>query len=1015
MTQSPLSRQAQRLARLSFEDGTVAAELLSGPALRWWDAEANAPSDDGAAAVIAALGRTADPDGALAALADIAATPAGAGLRTAVTASSTLRARVLTLLGISAELAAHLREYPDDWQVLDGELDVAGARARIAEAVGADPHDPVTGTDGAPARMNGASGVIALRRAYRRELLAVAGRDVSGELDLQRVTEALADLAGFVLQAALAMARAELAADATPCRLAIIAMGKAGGRELNYVSDVDVIFVAEPADGATGDATDALATATRLASTAMQLCRQAAWEVDAGLRPEGKDGPLVRTLASHEAYYRRWASTWEFQALLKARPAAGDPELGRRYQQMTAPLVWTAAEREDFVTDVRAMRRRVLEHIPADVATREIKLGAGGLRDVEFAVQLLQMVHGRADEALRQSATLPALAALRDGGYVGRDDAVSLIDAYRFLRAVEHRLQLRRLRRTHVIPAEPEAVSWLGRAMGFRPDARGDSRAVFEAEWALHAREVRRLHEKLFYRPLLEAVARVPTEGLRLSPEQARLRLSALGFADPDAALRHIESLTAGLSRRATLQRTLLPVMLSEFADAPDPDRGLLAYRRVSDELGSTPWYLRLLRDEGAVASRLAYLLGTSRYVARMLGRAPEALQMLAADDELVPRSRADIESEMLESAQRQTDPAAGVAVVRGVRRQELLRIAFADLLGRLDVVAVCEAISATTEATLEAALDIAIASVADERDLAQLPVAFSVIAMGRLGGRETSYGSDADVMFVYERSDAAVAESDAAALAHEVAGRLRGLLTAPSSSDPPLGIDADLRPEGRNGPLVRSLESYRQYYQRWSEPWEAQALLRARFVAGDRALGERFIAMIDPVRYPDGGLSQNEIVEIRRIKARVDSERMPRGADPTTHTKLGRGGLADVEWTVQLIQLAHGHEVAGLRTTATLDALSAATDAGLVSAADAAELAEAWRAATHIRNALMLVRDKPEDQLPHQGIPLVSVGRAMGYPAGFDHGKVVDDYRRTARRARRVVERIFYGRSPEE
>ena len=559
------------------------------------------------------------------------------------------------------------------------------------------------------------------------------------------------------------------------------------------------------------------------------------------------------------------------------------------------------------------------------------------------------------------------------------------------------------------MPEEPAALSWLGRAMGYRPDARGDARAVWEAEWTLHAREVRRLHEKLFYRPLLEAVARVPSDGLRLTPAEAGRRLAALGFADPPAALRHIESLTAGLSRRAALQKALLPVLLSDFADAPDPDRGLLAYRGVSDELGSTPWYLRLLRDEGAVASRLAYLLGTSRYIARMLGRAPEALQMLADDAELAPRDPVEIVAAMAESAARQDDPAVAVAVIRGVRRQELLRTAFADLLGRLDVADVCQAISATTQGTLDVALRVATRAVAADLEVAELPIRFAVIAMGRLGGAESSYGSDADVMFVYEPDSADTPDEQAARVAHDVASRLRALLGSPSSNDPPLGVDADLRPEGRNGPLVRSLASYASYYARWSSAWEAQALLRARFAAGDHDLGARFIAMIDPVRYPVGGVRPADLVEIRRLKGRIDSERLPRGADPTMHTKLGRGGLADIEWTVQLLQLSHGHDVAGLRTTRTLDALQAAAEAQLLRAGQADALAASWRLATHVRNALMLVRDKAENELPYQGIALSAVGRAMGYLPGFDPGQVVDDYRRTARRARRVVEEIFY------
>jgi glutamate-ammonia-ligase adenylyltransferase len=1004
-------RLALRLARFSFADAAAAAELLSSEPLLWWDPETNGPVDDEAAAVVAALGRSADPDAALRALADIVAQPDGAALRAAIMASKELRARLLNLLGVSPALADHLVMHPGDWQALAGTYDPLGIAARLAAAVGADVARPVTGTAGVRAQRTGADASTALRDAYRRELLAIAGRDVAGDLGLRDVTEELADLAGHTLQAGLAVAAAGLPADAEPCRLAIVAMGKAGGRELNYVSDVDVVFVAEAgeADGDESDDERALAIATTLAGETMRICHVVAWEVDAALRPEGKDGPLVRTLASHEAYYKRWASTWEFQALLKARPVAGDLELGTRYQQLMAPLVWTAAERPDFVADVQAMRRRVVAHLPAAVAEREIKLGRGGLRDVEFAVQLLQLVHGRGDETLRVAATLPALDALRDGGYVGRDDAVSLIDAYEFLRRTEHRLQLRRLRRTHLVPEDPAALSWLGLAMGYRPDGRGDARAVWEAEWALHAREVRRLHEKLFYRPLLEAVARVPAEGLRLTPDEAGRRLAALGFADPAAALRHIESLTAGLSRRAAVQKALLPVLLSDFADAPDPDHGLLAYRKVSDELGTTPWYLRLLRDEGAVASRLAYVLGTSRYVGRMLGRAPEALQLLVADAELMPRPAVEIVAAMAESAARQDDPAAAVAVIRGIRRQELLRTAFADLLGLLEVSEVCQAISATTEATLDVALRIAVKAVAADRGTTDLPIRFAIIAMGRLGGAESSYGSDADVMFVYEPTGTDTSDEQAARIAQDVAGRLRALLDSPSSNDPPLGVDADLRPEGRNGPLVRSLASYASYYARWSSAWEAQALLRARFAAGDADLGVRFIAMIDPVRYPAGGVSAADRVEIRRLKARVDSERLPRGADPATHTKLGPGGLADIEWTVQLLQLAHGDEVPGLRTTRTLDALRVAAAAGLLTEHQTAALVASWRLATHVRNALMLVRDKAEDQVPHQGVALIALGRAMGYPPGFDPGRVVDDYRRTARRARRVVEEVFY------
>ena len=1050
-----LVRCALRLARLGFTRSDEAALLLTEEPLLLWDVKTNAAVDDGAAAIVAALGRAANPDEALAALARLADALGPRGtLRASLNVDAALRGRLLGALGASLELGAYLLHYPTAWVVLAGaaQIDPAGSWRAMAASVGADVHDPVTGSGGTAARLTGREASTALRAAYRRQMLAIAGRDLAGELSVEEVTAALTELAGATLQAALAVAAAEIRAPSgggPAFDLAVIAMGKTGGRELNYVSDVDVVFVAEPArsgraeparsdtaEPARSDTAEparpdtaepavetsveaALAAASAMASRMMRLCARAVWPVDAALRPEGKDGPLVRTLASHVAYYQRWASTWEFQALLKARPIAGDVALGQRYVDAVAPFIWTAAERPDFVADVQAMRRRVVAHVPAAVAAREIKLGPGGLRDVEFAVQLLQLVHGRGDESLRARGTLPALNALRDGGFIGRDDAVSLADAYRFLRAVEHRLQLARLRRTHTVPEDPVEVARLARAMGFRADVRGDATAVWRSEWDLHAREVRRLHEKLFYRPLLTAVARVPGAELRLSPAEAERRLAALGFVDPDRALQHIDALTAGLSRRAAIQRTLLPVLLAEFSDSPDPDAGLLRYRRVSDTAGNTPWYLRTLRDESRVVDRLAFLLGTSKYVADLLTAAPDALQVLSGDEDIRMQSRDQLGVAMRDSAARQDGFDAAVRSIRAVRRTELVRIAAADLLGQTaDGDEVAQGLSATMDSTLSVALDLAVSSITAEHGWVAPPARMALIAMGRLGGYELGYGSDADVLFVYEvaghdaaRNGVAGPRSEeelAARFAQEVARRLRASLGAPGG-DPPVEVDANLRPEGRDGPLARSLASYAAYYRRWSSGWEAQALLRARSFAGDPDLGRRFCALIEPLRYPADGLSPEAVLEIRRLKARIDSERMPRGADPATHTKLGRGGLGDVEWTAQLLQLRHAGKVEALRTTGTVDALRAASDAGLISEPDARTLIRSWRMATRTRNAIMLVGGKADDQLPVPGPALIAVGRALGYATDFEPGQLDNDYRRTARRARAVVERVFY------
>jgi len=345
------------------------------------------------------------------------------------------------------------------------------------------------------------------------------------------------------------------------------------------------------------------------------------------------------------------------------------------------------------------------------------------------------------------------------------------------------------------------------------------------------------------------------------------------------------------------------------------------------------------------------------------------------------------------------------VRAVRALRRRELLRTAAADLLGVIGVEETGEARTTVAAVTVSAALEAAIRTV--ELPAGQLPTRMCIVAMGKFGGHEMGYASDADVLFVHEPRPGADEEA-ATRAAQAVALELRAMLAQPGP-DPALQIDADLRPEGRQGPLVRTLASYRAYYRRWSLAWEAQALLRAEPVAGDAALGEAFTALADELRYPAGGIAEPSVREIRRIKARIEAERMPRGIDPALHLKLGPGGLSDVEWVVQLIQLRHAHSVPGLRTTRTLGALAAAEQAGLIAAPDARDLTAAWLLGVRIRNAVMLVRGRPADTVPSRQSDLAGVARLLGYPPDAPRD-LVQDYRRAARHARAVMERLFYG-----
>jgi glutamate-ammonia-ligase adenylyltransferase len=373
----------------------------------------------------------------------------------------------------------------------------------------------------------------------------------------------------------------------------------------------------------------------------------------------------------------------------------------------------------------------------------------------------------------------------------------------------------------------------------------------------------------------------------------------------------------------------------------------------------------------------------------------------------LEPRSREDVLRRMTAAARRQDDPGKAVRTARAIRRQELFRVAVADLGGDLDLRGVGVALTDLTAALVETALGVATRVVEEERG--PLATRLLVVGMGRLGGGEVAYGSDADVLFVHDPvpgADEKVAQESAL----EVVQELRRLLGS-AGPDPQLGLDADLRPEGRNGPLVRSLASYRAYYERWSLTWESQALLRATPIAGDAGLGEEFLALVDPLRWPDGGLTSAQVREIRTLKARMEAERLPRGADPKAHFKLGRGGLSDVEWTVQLLQLQHAHEVPALRTTSTLPALDAATGAELIPADQAEALREAWTFASRLRNAAVLYRGKPVDSVPSDLRVADGVSRILGGEPGSG-AELAEAYRRVARHARTVVELNFYGRT---
>ncbi len=840
---------------------------------------------------------------------------------------------------------------------------VTSASRSLARVLDADPAalDVLGDLDRRPPEESGDR--IELLAWKRRELLRIAARDLTGRDPLEVTAAALAALGADVLRAAVRLADAD--------GLVVIGMGKLGGRELNYASDIDVLFVGE------GDP-DALARAAR---AVLELARPC-FRVDADLRPEGRDGPLVRSVGSYQAHWDRWAQPWERQALLKARPVAGPEELGRSWAEAAAAAVWDRAFDADDIRSVRDLKGRAEQDVARrGVSDDEIKRGPGGIRDIEFAVQLLQLVHGRLDPALRSPTTLSALAELSDAGYLDPDDADRLASAYRFLRRVEHVLQLEDEQQVHVAPASVPARSRLARVLGYRSGVAADAVEAFDADLGTHRTIARAIHERLWFRPLLEAFAGTRST---LSPDAAAERLAAFGFADVARTRQAVVELTRGLTRSSRLMQQLLPLVLDWLSETPDPDLGLLTLQRLTDRPDRAARLAATFRESSAAARALCRVIGTSRRAGEILRRNPDLVARLPVPQDLGTRPRAELVRSAHAAIGWRSDEDDRQEALHRWQQRHLFGIVARDLLGQADTRQVGRDLATLAEATLEGAL-----AGLDPR------VAFAVVAVGRFGGAELSYGSDLDVLFVFDGSgpdDNTEAERLAAGVLRLVAG------STPARRI--YAVDADLRPEGRQGPLARSLAGFHTYHQRWALTWERQAMTRARPVAGDRALGQGLVDLLAPFvwRTPDEGDER----EIRRMKARIEAERLPAGEDPDFHLKLGKGALADVEFTVQLLALRHD-----VRSPATLTALDRLEGIGAIRREDASALREAFVLCETARNRAHLISETATDALPQDALALTRLARSLGTTASG----LRNDYRRVTRRSRATVERVFYGR----
>ncbi|HEX2031311.1 MAG TPA: bifunctional glutamine-synthetase adenylyltransferase/deadenyltransferase [Actinomycetota bacterium] len=869
-----------------------------------------------------ALARAPEPELARVALSRVGEHPAARD----ILADPVLLERAVPLLGFSTAVADFLAAHPEE-------------AALFADVAPRSREDLLAEAAALAARWGPAAG---LRRFRRRALYRTAARDLDGA----PFDDVVAEVTG-IAEACLEAAVLEVGGDG----LAVLGMGKLGGRELNYASDVDLIFVhAEPGAAAQEGAVRRAALVIALLSE--PTAEGVALRVDASLRPEGRAGPLSRSAAATAEYYRRHAATWEKQALLKARAVAGDRPLGQRLLDDLADVVYPRDLEPSAIEDVRSMKGRIEEHVRArGREATSVKRGRGGIRDVEFAVQLLQLVHGRRDPALRVPDTLGALAALAEGGYAGAADAEAMADSYRFLRTLEHRLQLARDLPAQDLPADEGARARLARSMRLR-----DAAALAEA-YERHTARVRGLHERLFYRPLLEAFAGPAAPRPGTDREATIELLSGLGFADAASAYDRLARLVDPRARLGRVFEHVFPVVIPALALAADPDAALARFERVAERLREDAGAPDRMAGDPDLARRLALAVAASSWLS----------DLLASGDGLPPLSH----------------PAPP-----GARRQHrLLALGAAYAAGELPVPQAGRALS-----------EVADAVIADAVAEASSGVPLAAVGLGKLGGRELNFASDVDLVFVFEgEGPEAFEEAERAAAAVLAGVRDRGF-------EP----DADLRPEGRNGPLARSLAAYLEYWERWGQTWEFQALLKARFVAGDEALGRRLVSAATDFAYPEA-LPIERVAEIRRMRVRMEEERVRPPDARRFHFKLGYGGLADVTFAVELSQMRHGAEHPAVRRRNTLEALEALSRERLVEDSVSLALGEAYVFLNEVKNALEIERRVPAEALPPAPEGQRALARRLGYEL-HARQRFLEDYRRITRRARRAMERVFYG-----
>ncbi|MBW8056754.1 MAG: bifunctional [glutamate--ammonia ligase]-adenylyl-L-tyrosine phosphorylase/[glutamate--ammonia-ligase] adenylyltransferase [candidate division NC10 bacterium] len=888
----------------------------------------------------------------------------------------------------------------------------------------------------------------ALRRFKMREILRIGLQDLLGNQDLPGITQELSQLAEVTLQKAYEISHADLTrrfgtpqvlgptGEARECTFCIIGMGKLGGGELNYSSDIDILFVYEAEGETTGVSGPARIRDgkisnhqyfAKLAETIVKTIGTvtgdgSVFRVDTRLRPGGRQGDLCLSLRSYEIYYESWGQTWERQALIKARPVAGDEEFGRKFLQMVTPFIYRKYLDQTAIQEVRAMKGRIEQSLRHDRKLhRDVKRGYGGIREIEFIVQAFQLLYGGRDPWIRGANTLRTLHRLAARHYLSDEDCEALVKAYVFLRTVEHRLQIIHNLQTHTLPEGQRQLFHLARRSGYRTQVSSEPVEDILRDYRAHTHAVRRVYDAFFSQGEAPTV-RIEQDEIALFFEGAipaseiRERLQEIGFEDVERAYRNFQLLRDGppFAHYSNAGRWALahaaPHLMKALREAPDPDMALTHFEREVAAVGAQGVFLSILAEKPETLGLLFRLFGVSDFLARTLIQHPELVDLLLDSASLSRRkSRQEMIEELRGALRVVPAGSAKLDALRRFKKIEELRIGFRDVLGETDVTDTQAALTRLAEVCLTGALEMAWEELGSRYGMAE-PKGFAILGMGKLGAAEMNYSSDLDIAFVTEDEIGGGSAQSVTPIEFfsKLADRVTKNLTVITREGSAYRVDSRLRPGGSKGPLAQSVAAFRDHFERWAEVWEQQAYTRARVVAGDEELGRKVSRLVREFVY-EKPVPEELAQRIDAMRHRMEDERVKRGAE--LHLKLGSGGIVEVEFIVQYLQLLHGKDRAALRESNTVNALDALHGEGILSEEDFRALRESYRFLRMVENRLRIVADLSVNTVPRAPAKLEKLARRLGYAREGDvpsGERFLQDFAAHTSRVHAVYEKVF-------